>query len=109
MKNYEKPTKWKTKNGFISIQEMSSEHLQKAFLFAQQKELRLHNASLRYAHVSESLYDEALKRGIKLKYPDEMQGAEFDGYYANNRKYWEQKKEVPKELPTVHLPKESKE
>lgn len=82
----EKLTYWKTKdNNYIEIKEMDAKHLQRAFCYAQSKELIHHNNYSLFAELVESMETVAKERGIKLKDIN-------TDYHKRKRKYQEKHK-----------------
>jgi alpha-galactosidase/6-phospho-beta-glucosidase family protein len=55
------------KNKFKLLTELTDEHLQNAFCYAQTKELSYHNKYTLFDELVEKIEDEASKRGIQLK------------------------------------------
>jgi hypothetical protein len=55
------------KNEFKLISELEDKHLQKAFFYAQSKELDFHNRYLLFFELADKLEEEGNRRGIQLK------------------------------------------
>lgn len=76
---------WKISNGdFIEIKEMSDAHLQKAFFYAQNKELIHHNNYALFADLVEEIEKESKSRGKTLKDINTQ-------YHKNKREYAEKR------------------
>lgn len=71
---------WKSKEGEIPMNQMSEEHLQRAFIHTQMNLFKLHQTATTFVKLQDQLEEEALSRGLKLK--------EFDELYPNSQQFF---------------------
>jgi hypothetical protein len=85
--------KWKSrKRGDILISSMDDDHLQRALLYAQRRELYYFNIMQTFTTKIEQLEEEAAKRGIKLKDLDQV-SSHVGNFHKNKREYVEKSKQ----------------
>lgn len=78
-----KEFEWKSKSGTKKVSEMDDDHLQKALITAQKSELHYFNLANFFSKASNSLLEEAQRRGLKVLELDDVK--KMGDFFKNKR------------------------
>lgn len=70
----------------IPFNELTDDHLQRAYFVTQNKELEFFNKSIKYSELGEGLLAEGQRRGLKLRSITNEEGHNIKGYFRHRDK-----------------------